>query len=126
MTKPTNVLKLSGAFLNHPEREKLRAAEPKPKKPIRTTPDKALDAAARKWYKIFISRMPPGVAFESDQTSLEDMAMLQAQFRAEPETFPTSRYQALMALRAKFGLTPVDRVKVQAEPEKPKNEFDDI
>ena len=125
MTKPTNILKLAGSFAKDPARGRARKNEPKPKKAIPKS-SRRLDAEGKKIYKELLAEMPPGVAFNSDKFALEILAHLLSEFYSDPHVMPTSRIMAMKEMIAKFGLSPVDRIKVQAEPQKEKNEFDDL
>lgn len=127
---PSNVLRMNGAYKNHPERE--NKAEPVVTTPFPKTAPKHLDAKAKKTWAEIVSITPAGVLTGSDTIIVETIAVLLAEFRAwKPnetnkfKLYPTERLTRMTSEMGKIGLTPSSRAGLKVE-RKQKNKFSDI
>lgn len=121
--KPTNILKLAGAFRKDPQRLRQREAEPKPNGPLGAPPG-WLDDIERECWQWIVARIPAGVLGDSDEGALELTAWLRAQLiTRKADRADRALYKAMLA---ELGMTPASRSKVQAKPtedDQPKSEF---
>ena len=121
--KPTNVLELSGAFKQNPQRARKDADTVGP---LTSAPAHLNGAVLHAWNEL-AKYAPVDVLTDSDRISLELAAHLLAQFRENPVEFPGNKLVRLEALLGKFGMTPADRAKVGGKKEAPKgNPFADL
>lgn len=119
--KPTAVLEASGAFRNHPSRA--RGNEPNTGRGVGPAPE-YLGGAERAIWDEIVGNCAPGVFQSSDRLMLKALAVLEAEFRADPAGFGGRKYERLVALLVKCGMTPADRSRVSVpngETEKPKS-----
>jgi P27 family predicted phage terminase small subunit len=145
--KPTNILKLSGAFKKNPQRAAERAREPKFTAGIGEMPDWLDTYATEEWQRVAAELDLAGVTSQVEATALACYCQAVSRLRkAEAEIFRdgitimtegglkkhpsvTIAKEAMLVIRAfaaEFGMTPASRSKVQAKvPDnvKPMNEF---
>jgi hypothetical protein len=119
--KPTNVLTLTGAFKQNPQRAAARQGEPEPTGAIGDPPDR-LTAAERQCWVELVSLSHEGVLCRADRPFLEYGARVCAQVRAAADI------DAKMGIRletvlSKLGMTPADRSRVSALKPVPVNPF---
>lgn len=112
---PTEILSARGAFLANPSREKDRAHEPVPDRPLGDPPER-LDADCKAVWAEIADQLPPGVACVADRTMFEVLTRLVAKLRAKK--IRIMELTCLISLCGRFGMTPSDRSKVavNAEP----------
>lgn len=108
--KPTVELEASGAFKNHPERA--RRDEPDTGRGIGPAPEHLTEQQRQIWDEI-VSDCAPGVFQSSDRLMMESLCILVADFRNDPAAFGGRKYQQLVALFARCGMTPSDRSRVK-------------
>lgn len=121
---PTNVLELKGAFKKNPQREREDAETAGALKP----PPTHMTEGQKAIWREFVKAAPKGVITESDRFSLELVATLLDEFRADPAEFTAAKLVRLETLIGKFGMTPADRAKIAGPAQKkPKgNPFADL
>lgn len=107
--KPTSVLEASGAFDANPKRR--RANEPDTGRGIGPAPETLSENVRVVWDEI-VGNCAAGVFQSSDRTMMEMLARLIAEFRENPGAFGGRKYQTLLALLARCGMTPSDRSRV--------------
>lgn len=107
--KPTAVLEATGAFQNHPNRT--RTGEPNTGRGIGPAPEHMDEDAASVWDEI-VGNTAPGVFQSSDRPMMEMLANLLTEYRANPAGFGGRKYQTLLNLLARAGMTPSDRSRV--------------
>lgn len=107
--KATAVLEAGGAFERNPARA--RHEEPNTGRGIGPAPDHLTELARQVWDEI-VGDCAPGVFQSSDRTMMGCLATLVAEFRDDPGAFGGRKYQTLMALLARCGMTPSDRSRV--------------
>jgi hypothetical protein len=110
---PTNVLELSGAYKNHPERRAERENEPEPKAGIGPPPSRFTPSEAEAWdYLVGIA--PIGVLGDSDRAHLELAArLLSYSWHCSMEKIEAAKLTKLAQLLGQMGLNPSDRSKVK-------------
>ena len=120
--KPTEVLKLNGAFRKDPQR--VRPVGPKSARPLGMPPKYFTEAEAEIWVEIE-SNAAAGVLTGAERYVVELMARLVARFRADWLT--GAEMSQLTWCCSHLGMTAADRSKVlgdESEPESsPFNEF---
>lgn len=114
--KPSNILKLSGAFAKNPSRGRARADEPESRGELGDPPGWMTDAQRVAWIELR-GYMHAGVCCEADRPMFTATAILYKQV-CEPDC-PLPVILALMKALASFGMTPADRsrVKVTNKPQ---------
>lgn len=115
--KPTAVLNITGAFAKNPNRK--RPGEPKPTGgigPYRPLTEGSLEPA--KIWDELVGMCAPGVLTNSDRAAMEIAVEYLRQFRVDPIHCSAERVKTLIALLARFGMTPSDRAKLSL-PEPP-------
>lgn len=115
LRKPTAVLEVSGAFKKHPART--RKNEPQAGG-VGPAPDDMPVGQRAIWDEV-VSNCAPGVFQSGDRVMLEALVTLIAQFRADRAGFGGRKYQQLMALLVRCGMTPADRSRVSVSHAKP-------
>lgn len=117
------VLQLKGAFKDNPNRTREDA---KVNKPI-GEPPKSLTPAQLKIWKEIVPKIPAGIAGDADESIVEMVVILFAEFRSNSAEFTAAKYGTLHRLLSDLGMTPQGRAKIGAAP-KPKssNPFDDL
>ena len=119
---PTTVLKLRGAFKNHPEREKERENEPEVTEPLGAAPDKLDESQTARWNEI--ATWCPWLTV-ADRVLVELVCRLWTASRNN--TASPADYKTLLSALAHLGMTPVDRSKVKVSAKKtPKNKFREL
>jgi hypothetical protein len=108
--KPTAMLETTGAFVIHPERQRERAAEPKPTAGLGDPPANYGREQKAIWHEI-AATLPYGVAGNSDRTAFGKLVRLEAEDRHGRLT--GAEQGLLVSLFGKFGMTPSDRSKVR-------------
>ncbi|MBZ5566580.1 MAG: P27 family phage terminase small subunit [Acidobacteriia bacterium] len=102
--------------MNHPERE--RTNELKPEGSLPAEPPEDFTKLQKKWYRWFLKHCPPDVATAWDLPYVLALVRL---FAKEAEgTIKTAERTQMIALGAKFGMTPSDRAKIAVDA-KPKD-----
>jgi hypothetical protein len=109
-TQPSAISDMKGYYLKHPERKPV--GEPVVTKPLGGSP-KHLTEDEKKLWREFARMVPYGVAKFSDRWAVEKLVRLFAKERKG--TIRVAEGGQLLALLAKFGLTPSDRTKVSVE-----------
>ena len=112
--KPTVQLEASGAFKANPARA--RHSEPNTGRGIGPAPDFLPEEQRKVWDEI-VSDCAPGVFQSSDRTMMRVFTRLVAEFDADPAGFGGRKYQTMLALFARCGMTPSDRSRVSVPPE---------
>lgn len=107
--KPTAVLAAGGAFDAHPSRARPR--EPNTGRGIGPAPAYLSEAERSIWDEI-VGHCAAGVFQSSDRLMLECLCVLVAEFRANRALFGGRKYQQLLSLLARCGMTPSDRSRV--------------
>lgn len=107
--KPTALLELSGAFQKDPQRR--REGEPDTGRGIGPAPEGMAEDAVAVWDEI-VGATAPGVFQSSDRVMLEMLSNLLAEYRRDVAGFGGRKYQTLMGLLARAGMTPADRSRV--------------
>lgn len=119
---PTKVLKLRGAFRNHPKREKERAGEPEPIGPLGDAPDCFDEAHIARWYEI--ASWCPWLA-DADRVIVEATCRLWVKMRNIE--LKSSDWGLLTTNLSKLGMTPTDRSRVKVPTRAPKkNAFKEL
>ena len=113
--KPTALLKLTGAMDRNKQRYASRATEPKPQIGI-GEPPKWLDRSQRATWRDLQAEIVPGVLTRQDRQAFALLCCLLSQFRATPETMPTSRISQMNSLLGQFAMTPATRSRVAVIP----------
>ena|SRR6266446_5000468 len=105
---PTQVLKMRGAFENHPKRGKERDREPAQWEPLGDPPKHLDEAHQARWLEI--AAWAPWLG-ETDRPLVEATCHLWMTIRNG--TAKSADYALFTANLSKLGMTPVDRSKVQ-------------
>ena len=105
----TALLEASGAFAKHPGRE--RPYEPVTGLGIGPAPKHMTKVQSLIWDEI-VSNCAPGVYQSSDRLMMEGLAVLVSEFRAGPSGFSAAKYQQLLTILSRCGMTPSDRSRV--------------
>jgi hypothetical protein len=120
--KPTQVLKLSGAFKRNPKREKEREGEPEVVEPLGEPPEQLNEAQSARWHEMAGWCSWLTVA---DRPMVEVVAKLWQAVRDGTASSPDLK--TLVACLSHLGMTPVDRSKVKVPGKKPKpNKFGEL
>lgn len=106
--KPTNVLALKGSFKKNPARKRI---DPQPAAEIGSPPDHLSDAEKQIW-KDVVAESPAGVLQASDRLTLEVVASLMAEYRADKSQFTPAKIGVLQRGLSSLGYTPVDRARL--------------
>ncbi len=120
---PTNILKMRGAFLNHPERAKDRENEPVCLEPIGNPPSTFTGDQLQAWKEI-IGYAAEGVFVRTDTLAVERAAVLLAKIRAGHASEGEGRQ--FDSFLGRFGMTPADRSKVQVQKKTATNPFGEL
>lgn len=107
--KPTALLELSGAFDKNPQRK--RTAEPNSGRGVGPAPGYLTEGQQEIWDEI-VGNCAAGVFQSGDRLVLESLVVLVSEFRADPPSFGGRRYQQLVTLLSRCGMTPADRSRV--------------
>jgi hypothetical protein len=114
--KPTAKLEAGGAFKNHPSRARKR--EPNTGRGIGPAPDHLAEDERKVWDEI-VGNCAAGVYQSSDRPMMEMLCRLFADFRRDPAGFGGRKYQTLVTLLSRCGMTPSDRSRVMVGPDEP-------
>jgi len=120
--KPTNVLKLSGAFEKNPYRGVIRANEPQNLDELGEPPDRLSEQQLKAWNEI-IENSPYGVLTKGDRHTVELTSVLLAEFWEVGAGMMGTHLNMLNTLLAKMGMNPSDRSKVFAQNPRKENPF---
>ena len=120
--KPTNILKLSGAAKNHPERLKERENEPEEKTPISIAPDYLSDFE-KECYVEIIGLTIDGVLTQCNSISVAMAAQLFAKCKLGEAM--QSDQGLFFKYLGQFGMLPAEKSKISIAKPKKKNRFDD-
>lgn len=107
--KPTEQLKLSGAFTHNPARAQERMQEPRDERPLGQPAETMRPDQRLAWLEI--DRLAPWLSY-SDRIAVEIAASLLARFRLDASTMEPAYYTRLETMLGRLGLTPSDRSKV--------------
>lgn len=118
--KPKNILILSGAHKNHPERMRAREGEPEETRPLGVPPEHLTPSERLCWDEITANSIP-GVLGEADRMAVEVASVLFAKLRAR--NYRGFELAQLNRLLGRFGMTPSDRASINIPKAKPKNIF---
>lgn len=108
---PTALLEAGGSFKHNPARREKRANEPDTGRGIGAAPD-SLTAAERLVWDEIVRDTAPRLFQSSDRLVLEQLARLVAESRDRGRDFGTKKQALLLAMCARFGMTPSDRAKL--------------
>lgn len=120
--KPTALLVASGDMKHNPGRHADRANEPDTGRGVGPAPE-YLDEAQRAIWDEIVGDCAPGVFQSSDRLMLKALVTLESEFRSDPAGFGGRKYERLVALLVKCGMTPADRSRVSVpngKDERPK------
>ena len=120
--KPTGELELNGAFTKDPKRRNARKHEPPPNGPIGDPPNHFDDNQRDIWHEM-VDLVPPAVLAKSDRIVLEVIVVLLHKLREG--VIRGAELNILTSCLARLGLTPADRSRVAAAPEKDENGNED-
>lgn len=120
---PTAILKAKGALSHDPGRYQGRKNEPVPSGPL-GDPPKSMDREEKAAWRELAALLPDGVAYNSDRWAMKQLVRLMV--KSDRKMTSSSEEGLILSYLTKFGLTPADRPRVQAKPEKPNNEWDDL
>ena len=101
----------------NPDRK--REGEPIPHGELGPPPDHMSDNAAAAWHEI-AHYAPPGVLWVSDRLHLEITACLLAEYREDPQRFPSGKLGVLNSCLGKMGFTPSSRASLSV-PQRPED-----
>jgi len=120
--KPTNVLRLSGAFDKDPQRGVARANEPQNLECVGEPPERLNDQQLKAWNEI-IENSPYGVLTKGDRHTLELTSVLLTEFWVLGANMKGTHMSMLNTLLAKMGMNPSDRSRVTAQNSGKENPF---
>jgi hypothetical protein len=107
----TAILAARGAFKHDPQRA--RHQEPPGRAKFPKAPPSRLSADERKAWREIVKIAPVGVLTGSDTLVVEIVSVLLAEFRSDPQAFPTGRLGRLTAELGRLGLNPSGRAALQ-------------
>jgi phage terminase small subunit len=116
--KPTAILEANGAFDKNPQRRRQDLAS---NEPIGAPPHWLTDAEATIWRETVLIA-PVGLFTAPDRYMLAQFCELQA--KLEKRVINTTERNILTRLIAAMGMTPADRSRVSASPQKQENDPD--
>lgn len=119
----TAILEMRGSYKHDPKRRLARLNEPKPLGDLGEPPAHLKKKAREVWYELK-AEIPPGVATNADRFVFEVLVDLVQRQRAGT-LMAIERTQLLRCL-AQMGLTPADRSRVSAIPQKPEKKNDPL
>ena len=119
--KSIKELEASGAFKKDPQRK--RNPEPVPTGPIGEPPERMPAEQHYVWYEL-ISEVPPGVLTNADRHHFRLTCGLCWMYDTMGVVeMSSSKIKDMERALGKYGLTPVDRNRINIAPEKKKNPF---
>lgn len=121
--QPREVAKLKGADKVHPER--YRKKVPKSDSPVGSAPEGMSESARACWFELE-SYAIPGTLTWAERPMLEMAANLFAEYRAAPTEFAIGKYNPLIGMLARFGLSPADRQKLSIDSPKEDDPYDNL
>lgn len=107
---PTATLEAKGAFLKDPQRKRV---DPPSRGPLGDAPEYLGPELQQVWVELR-DALPEGVGTCADRAAFEDLVRLKWERRSDPK-FSMKQQSALNWLYSRFGMTPSDRSKVNAE-----------
>jgi hypothetical protein len=116
--KPTNLHVLHGTLRK--DRHADRAGEPHGAPLPAEAPRHIVDPDLRAIWAELAGTLPDGVATAGDSVAFECLMRLVGKMRLRPAGLPAPELSQLRHLLAAFGMTPADRSRVSASPEKGK------
>jgi hypothetical protein len=118
---PTAIHEAKGSYIHDPQRR--REAEPQPKGAIGEPPQELGEAEKRVWYEL-LEVLPDGVVTSECRYPFAYLAtLIVKQLRGDLAAWEAGQLRSYFA---GFGMTPADRVKVHVQPQKPKDEWDEL
>jgi hypothetical protein len=102
---------------------RINESEPVPVNPLEAAPD-YLRVVEKKAFMYLHSKIPDGVAFDSDEPMLALAAQLWVLVRRNKAT--SAQGSQLQSILARFGLSPADRQKVSTKPKATTDGWDDL
>jgi hypothetical protein len=109
--KPLETLIASGATDHDPQRYRNRQPEPKSDEPLGNPPT-SLNAEEKKIWREVAKHAIPGTLTGSDRVTMELLSRLILKMRVG--TAKSGDHGTMLSLLARLGMTPADRLKVQA------------
>lgn len=109
--KPLETLIASGATAHDPQRYRERQPEPRSDEQLGSPPS-SLTVDEKKIWREIAKHAIPGTLTGSDRLSMELLSRLVFKMRAN--TAKSGDYASMVTVLARLGMTPVDRLKVQA------------
>lgn len=107
------------------EKRRMNPKEPAPRKAMASSVKVLKSKGEKDAYKYLKSRIPEGVAFETDEPALVMAARLWHEMMTQDD-FKVSTYTQLFTILGRFGMTPSDRQKVSVVEDKPKDAWEDL
>src|SRR5687768_14261356 len=107
--QPLEVAEAKGAIRKNPQR--YRNVPPKVEQPVGTAPAHLSPQAKACWFEIE-TLAPMKVLTGADRLAIEMLSNLLAEYREDPNGFPTPRIAQLVSCLARLGMTPADRQKL--------------
>lgn len=111
--KPTEVLRLSGAFDKDPKRLRNRLATPRNLPQIGNCPVDRLSEIEKKAWSELVANAPRGVITNADSHTVEITAVLLAAFWELGASMKTAQLTLLFRLLGSIGCVPSERHKVE-------------
>lgn len=122
--KPTNVLKLTGAYEQSPSRKHDRDYEPEgaefPKRP-----PKNFSSDEKAMWEELVESVPPGVLQFQDKYIVEKLAVSFNQFRKHKAHTKPNIMAEIRHCLGQLGMTPADRSRIISSRKKNGNKFED-
>ena len=123
LRKPSNILELSGAWKQNPQRR--RRSVPKSKREIKREPPDYFDAGQREAWQFLLERVPDQVLKDADEAIFEMASVMFARFREQGADSPAYLLTRLDIMLDRMGMTPSGREKLTV-PQQDENEFKDF
>ena len=118
--KPSAILERNGAFAKNPDRARARANEPKDMIPLGPPSDTLTEEETETWHEL-VQEAPAGVVTEADRRIMEVLTVLAIRLRKrELDVAGMTQFVKFLGL---LGMTPADRSRVTATPQKAENKF---
>jgi phage terminase small subunit len=119
--KPSVIHEISGAYKKNPNRR--TKGELAPLAGIGSAPANLATDFESVWDEI-VSNVCPGVLGNSDRFHLEILCRLVCQFRERPEDMTAGKLGLMGTMLGKFGMNPVDRMRLAAPNDEEPSEDD--
>lgn len=116
----TAILEARGAFQKNPDRKRV---EPKSDLLFPADAPGSFNPLQVKWWHRIVKAVPRGVLTGSDEIAVRVVAVLAAEFAANPADMATARIAEMGKWMGKLGLSPVDRARLATKPEGDDDEF---